>query len=712
MPGKELVPRPAVQPPAVTRPPWEPDKASGKDASAWQWLWQRRHWSAPLLLLPALWLTGAGLHLAHTTGYVVLAGALATAFMVIHAPRKWDRRPEQAYAIASAAALSAWLAAASEFSPFSLWLAGPLVLAVAVWGFFWWRHKRPRGMRRRQKLVVRWDTWWQSHAWHWNLGGSQVIDVTLMGVTTRLRIQGLQGRHSIVHVRAVMHLIETATDGFADIGMVRAEPVKGKPSQFDLFLKKENPLRAVVVFDPALAPKSVHEPLVDGMSESGSWKTISARSNRFILGMTRTGKSNDLLVGLAQLTGCADDHQILIDLKCGRSGRPVLEAASVAYVVTEVDEARMVLAMLVAEAKARMKHAYDGNEQLLASEAIPAIHTLVDETHDLTAPEDGAGDPECRRLMAILASQGNGIEEYLWVYTQHGSLETSVGTEQIRANLPCRTVYRVAEARHGAYAIPEFHKLDASKLEEQGTHYLKDGKDALPEQVRAPHMPHSLLKKIAAQNTALSTRRQLVLYCGSEEAVPGVTWQQWWDSRWSRLDPAFHAISPQYAQYTATVSAPSPAAAWAAGAPARAAVAEAAGDAMPSEPGEGSGAQAAARMGQELDALYAAGVPAPPARPDRSLKDAITRQKDAFAEALESAPGSGISPKQLMDESGMASTWVHVMLGKLQERTAVRKISRGRYTGVPGAGIRQVITAIEAGNEQLYREARQKVNAA
>ena len=712
MPGKELVPRPAVQPPVVTRPPWEPDRNAGADAPAWRWLWQRRHWTVPVFLLPALWLAGAGLHYARATGYVLLAGALLIVFTVIHAPRKWDRRAEQAYAVASVTALAAWLAAACAFSPFSLWLAAPLAGAVSVWGFFWWRHKRPRGMRRRQKLIVRWDTWWQSHAWHWNLGGSRILDVTITGVTTRLRVQGLQGRHSIVHVRAVMHLIETATDGFADIGMIRAEPVKGKPSQFDLFLKKENPLRGIVAFDPALAPRSVHEPLADGMTESGSWKTINARRNRLILGETRSGKSNDLLVGLAQLTGCPDDHQILIDLKGGRSARPVLEAAAVAYVVTDVDEARMTLGMLVAEAKARMKYAYDGNEQLLASEAVPALHTLVDETYDLTAPENGAGDPECRRLMAILASQGNGVEEYLWVYTQHGSLETSVGTEQIRANLPCRTCYRVAEARHGAYAIPEYNKLDASRLEEQGTHYIKEGKDALPEQVRAPHMPHSLLKKIAAQNTALSTRRELVLYCGAGEAVPGVTWQQWWDSRWSRLDPAFHAISPQYAQYTALTSSSSPATAWAAAAPARAAFAAAAGDAMPSEPGEGSGAQAAARIGQELDALYGPGTPAPPSRPDRNLKDAITRQKDAFAEALGSAPGSGITPKQLMDESGMASTWVHVMLGKLQERDVVRKISRGRYVAVTGADVRQVITDIEAGNERLYREARQKVNAA
>ena len=99
--------------------------------------------------------------------------------------------------------------------------------------------------------------------------------------------------------------------------------------------------------------------VVDGMAESGSWKTISPRRNRFVIGETRSGKSNDLLVGLAQLTGCPDDYQILIDLKGGRSARPVLEAAAVACVITDTDDARLLLRMLEAEALARAYAAVD-----------------------------------------------------------------------------------------------------------------------------------------------------------------------------------------------------------------------------------------------------------------------------------------------------------------------------------------------------------------
>ena len=723
MPGKDLVPRPAVMPPAVQRPPWQPDD---KDAlvPAYRWIWQRRHWTAPVALLPALWLAGLAANMFALGTYILLAGTLVIVFTGIYAPTKWDRRPEQIYAIASATLCAAWLSLAAhlplahlhllrfQVPVVGLWPSGLLAVFVAVWGWFWYKHKRPRGHRRRQKLITRWDAWWQSHAWHWNLGGSKVIGVWPMGVTTKVRIQGIAGRHSIQHVRQVMHLIESGADGHADIGMVRAEPVAHKPSQFDLFFKRENPLKAIVDFDLALAPKSVHEPLVAGMAESGSWKIIRARRNRFTIGETRSGKSNDLLVGVAQLSGCADDRQILIDLKGGRSARPVLEAAAAEYVVTEVDEARLLLRMLVAEADARQKYAYTGDEQLLATAEVPALHLLIDEVHGLTATENGVGDPECRALLGHVTSQGNSVEEYTWVYTQHGSLETSVGSEQIRGNLPCRTCYRVAEARHGAYAIPEYSKLDASRLEEDGTCYIKDGKEALAEQVRAPFMPHKLLLKIAAQNVAmLGTRPPLRLYCGAQLAFGDVTWQQWWDSRWGRLDPAFHSISPQYQAYAAIRSASSPAEAFAAAAPARE-MAASAGAPLPSEPGEGDAASAAERIRRELAETYA-GVMEGSISPQPSLGRVITLKKDSFAEALLSAPSpGGISPRELMAESGMASTWVGGMLRDLTAANVATKIGRGRYLAVPGKDIRQAMMTLDAEYARLYQQARDVVHAA
>ena len=122
-------------------------------------------------------------------------------------------------------------------------LSSLLGAGTAAWGFFWWKHKRPRGRRRREKLVAKWDAWWQSHCWHWNLGGSHVIAVWESGVTTKVRVQGIPGQHSIQYVNQVMHLIESSVEGLADIGMIRVEAVKGNPSRVRPVLQAGEPPR-------------------------------------------------------------------------------------------------------------------------------------------------------------------------------------------------------------------------------------------------------------------------------------------------------------------------------------------------------------------------------------------------------------------------------------------------------------------------------------
>jgi len=708
---RDLVPRPQAQLPVPTAqvPPWAPE-APRESESALAWLRKRRHWTVPVLALPALWTAGTALHAAHLAGVTALTGLVVTALVSYFARHKWGRTGEQWYAALSAGLAALWLWAAAWLGPVrgmvtGCVLGGALLVGVAVWGGFWWAHKRPRGTRKRAALIAKWDAWWQSMCAGWGLAGSAVADVQAMGVQTRIRIHGIPGRHSIQHVNQVMHLIESGLDGYADIGMVRAAPVKGKPSAFDLFLKQENPLREIVPFDMATAPRSVHDPFILGRTETGGWQTTTARRNRFVIGETRSGKSNDLLVGLAQLTGCADSRQVLIDLKGGRSARPVLRTCAVDYVVTEVPEARMLLLMLVTETSFRAKYAYDGEEQLLATAQVPSLHTLIDETYGLTAPENGAGDAECRRLLALLASQGSAVEEYEWVYTQHGSLETSVGTEQIRANLRLRIVYRVTEARHGQFVIPEFHKLDASKLEEQGTCYVKDGPRSSPEQVRAPHMPHSLLEQVARANAALvAGRPPLRLYCGAEMSPAGVTWQEWWDTRWLRLDPAFRKDSPQYAEAAeryapepetdgGSVSvAPSPATVMAA-----------------AEPGTGDAAAAVARMARELHDVHAGAPDGPPRKVN--LAAVMAAQKDTFAGLLQHAPEGGISPTQLQKDSGMSSSWTYQTLQSLADLGFITQLGRGRYVAVPGRDIAAGIAMIKESAGRLYQEAKVLVNA-
>jgi hypothetical protein len=720
MPGKDLAPRPATPavyvnaPVAVSAPPWPQDKPRESESAirrSARWAKRNGHFTVPAAVPPVLWLAALLLHHLHLAPYLLpLCGVMLAGSVWFFAPHKWDRAAEQWYARLSASLgvlwlwLASWLGPAGSLIPSAV-LAGVLMAGCIAWGIPWWKHKRPRGMKKRQRLVAQCDAWWQSHCWAWNLGGSYAVDAQLSGVTLRVRIKGQAGRHTLQHFRQVIPLIESAADGHADIGLVRVEPVKGHPSEFDIFLKRENPLRETVEYDMGLAPQSVHDSAPIGRSETGGWKMLPLRVNCFIIGMTRSGKSNHLLVRFAALSGCPDDRQILIDLKGGRSARPILRAGAAEHVITELDEARMVLRMLLAEGKARAKYAYTGDEQLAATADIPALHLMIDEVHGLTSTANG--DSECAALLALVTSLMSGLEEYVEVYTQNGSLEESVRTEQTRGNLTVRVCYRVAEARHGAYVIPEYNRLDASKLEEKGTCYIKDGPDAFPEQVRAPKMEHELLLRIVTQNARLlGARPPLRLYCGEEMSPAGVTWQQWWDTRWLRLDPAFHAISPQYQAAVAEnphAAAEVVTAMHAASAP------------MPSpEPGTGDARSAAARLAED-DAALMSRVPAdftPDPRLVRQLPAMMASQEDRFADALEAAgQASPATPKDLMGQSGMGHSWVHDRIAALAEIGMVTQLSKGRYVTVPGSDIRRGLQVIKDRNAKLNAEARQKINA-
>lgn len=666
---------------------------------------RNRHLSVPLAVPPVLWTAGEIMHAYGVAPYAGVAGTALAGAVWVFAPHKWTgsdgkpRMPEVWYARASAAAAGTWLPLAAAFGVTSgltgMILGGTLLAGGTAWGIPWWRHKRPRGMRRRQRMIAAWNAWWQGHCSAWNLGGSRVIDARETGVTIRLRVQLWAGRQSYQHVKQAVHLIESALEGITEIGRVRVEPVKGNPSQVDLFFKRENPLREVVEWDPALAPRSVHDMAVDGLDETGQWKSTVMRVNAFIIGRTRSGKSNHLKLRVAQLSGCPDDRQVLIDLKGGRSARPLLEASAVDYVITDVDEARMYLLMLTAEIRARAVHCYTGEEQLHATAEVPAIHTLIDETRGLTSVN--AGDTECAKHLATVASQGSGLEVYVEAYTQYGSLEESVATEQTRSNLALRAVYAVEEPRHGAFAIPEYDKFDASRLEEKGTHLLKDGPRAHPEQIRAPKMDDDLLKRITAANARrLAPRPPWILYCGPEPCPAGGTWQQWWDARWLRLDPAFRKISPQYQ-----------AAAAASPIQAHEVLQDAAviiGPAPSTVPGEGDGRSVAARIEAETQG--------PDFTPDKRivarLGDVMRQQKEAFADAL-AAASHGISPAQLGEESGMSKSWIYNMLAPLLEHGAVTQPRRGLYVPAPGADIHEAIRKVEADAAALLRDARRTV---
>lgn len=713
MPGSEVEQR---QPGALVHVPGMPQPKRESEALPAKWLRagrRRRDITVPVALPAGVWTAAEIMHSYGLVPEVAMTGGAAVGSIAVwlFAPHKWidkkgePRWPEVWYARATGIAFPWWATAAAFLGPVSgsgPEFAGALAVLSAAWGVPWYRHHRVRGMKDRSRLLAQWQAWWDGHSYAWGVGGSHVIEAEEKGSQVRLRVQLIPGRQSHHNVKGALHLIESALQDFGGVGMVRAEVVKGNPSQVDVFLKRENPLRAVVEWDPSLAPSSVHDEAFRGLDETGEPVMVPQRVSAFINGKTRSGKSNYEQVRVAELSGCADARAFVIDLK-QRNARPLLKSGAVDWVITDPGEAGAVLRMLRAEIAARAREWDTGEEQGMATPHVPALYALVDETNPLTSEMAGAGGGARARDLAAVASQGAGVEVYTEVSTQYGALGESVQTEQTRMNLPLRVCFAVEHPDHGEFALGSGGG-DASKLEEKGEYLMKLGPKAKPEKVRAPHMPHALLEEVCAANAARVRRPRLVLFCGNEPSgIGGLTWQEWYDRRHLRINKTFRGISPQYEGAAEEF-----------GEPQEAVVPDAAPELprprlvpAPPLPGDDteSGAAVAARIAAETAGEDIAPAPGTASR----ASEIWARSQDKFLGLLASAPPEGIRTARLIEESDVSNGWAYKTLNQLAERGAVTQPGRGLFAPVPGRDVKAEAAALKAGTEALGRDAARRV---
>lgn len=626
----------------------------------WRAAAKHRHLTIPAAVPAAFLAAGAAAAGMHAPVETATAGAGALLAVHLKAPHKWDRTIEQWYARLSVAAAGGWLTTVSltglNWPEVAVLGAGSL-----AWGVPFWMHKRPRS-RRLSRIVAEWDRWWRYYAPGWGLEGSEVTDVTTKGVIDTLRVQLHAGKQSVHNIEQNLHLIESALRGHVAPRMTRTEADPRDPSQVLIHLKRKNPLAREITWDGSLLSSTVAGEAPVGYGEGGDRIWAPQLANYFILGATGSGKSNMLNVMLAARTKCPDARVWLIDRKGGKSTRPWLPAAD--WVAVTVEEARLMLRAARDEIRARALDAYDGNETLAPTDAIPALFIVVDEAHNVTSPM--GGDRECMGLLAEIASEGRASAVHVIVLTQYGALMESVGTEQTRSNLRHRICFAVTKPEHGAFALTDWDKLDASRLENAGEFYYQAGPKADSAPGRAPHIPHSLAQQIAAEH-ALIPRRPLRLFA--------VDHQETYDTRSERLPQAFRTGR----QEAIMIGTESP-------------------------------AEAAARIEEELAELPdAPGLP--PLPPDDVLTDEMTRRKQLFARLISDAPPGGIRPVQLRSATGFSSGWTSQMLAALAEHGAVSNPSRGRWLPVAGQDIWQVMETIREERARFAAEAKEKVSA-
>jgi hypothetical protein len=644
-------------------PPVLPGADLGSVAPGWwQWLRRRRHWTVPALLPLGFLAVAALAHQAHARVAAVAICATVTTLVAFFASDKWDRRSEVAYAITSGACWTGWITAVT-YAGVTPWTLIPLAALAIAWGIPWYCHKRPREKHASAKIITEWDTWWQHHAPGWDLSGSRVTDVILDGgdVMQILVVQLWAGRQTTAQVQSAAGKIESALRGWIRPGMLRVRADKHDASKARILLRRENPLGKDVTWDPGLVPATITRPAPLGRSESGQPVMAPLLSNWFIIGASRSGKSNELSALLATITGCPDALTWLIDMKGGRAARPWLPAVD--WLAVTIEEARVMLAAAAAEVSARAMNAYDGHEQLRPTPAVPALFVVVDETHEVTS--DTRGDTTCARLLEPVASMGMGVAVYVIVVTQYGALCESVRTEQVRMNLLSRMCFRVTKPEHGAFALSDWDRLNPARLEAQGEFYWQAGPEAGSEPGRGPHMPHDLVRQIAARNGAVP-RRPLVLYASDH--------QEAYDMRWTRLPAAFRRTAPQTAAGVPLPRQDTP--------PAADARENTASDEV-----------ARARLIEEEVAATPDGPLVNP--PDSAtLRAVLARQKALFARALRNAPPEGVTPGQLKTATGLSRSWVQQQLRLLTDTGAITKITTGHYRETPGRDTAQAMDEI------------------
>lgn len=695
MPGTEIERRPVPPLPVTTRTRESPVARAVTGAA------RRPHLTVPAVTPAVLWLAAETASAAGLAGPVAAASVTGTAAMWwLIAPRRWPDLPAEDdgsplkwhqsrlwWARATCAGGCGWVSLAAYLGPAgpdAPVLAGLLAVICTVWGIRYWRqHRPPREKRKRrrerrheQRELAHWDAWWHHYAGAWAVTGSRVTRVTHDDAQVILRIQLVPGVHVYEHLLGNERLIASALRDFAGgTGMVRIAEVTTDGSLADVYVKHVDPLGDFIEWQEELAPRSVHDPFPEGRMEGGRWRMARQRVNSFIVGTTRAGKTNGQLNRVACLSRCPDARSTVIDLKGNRSGRLVLRAAAAEYVICTQEEARAYLLMMAVEVRLRAVNAgLDGGEQLEATVAEPALFTLIDECWGLTSLR--GGDSSCRYALAILASQGSGVECYVDAAAQIGTLEESVGERQVRSNMDRRLSYRTAEPREGAWALGEnTTRIDTSKLTPVGTFLAKLGPDSPQEKIRGIHMPKELFAKVARSR---ADDAPLALFCANEECpVPGyATWGEWWWRRWERLPDAFCGESPQYQKYMKELAS-------------HPQDAEDDRDLSPAVMVSAEAPVAATRS-----YIHAPAGPPPPGAP-------LGVKRAAFCAAIQDA-GDGITQAGLRAASALGKTTVNNYLNRLEAAGAVTQADRDWYVPVPGRDIAAVLAAALAGDDDLF----------
>ena len=399
--------------------------------------WRYRSELAPAYLASAIVGASWWLHATHPHWWPFIVGVAtvaAAALAVFGAVIGLSVLVERLYAATAAAAIGAWVAAATAQEPFVTPLPQALVMGGLVLSVPWWTHRRRRAkVRVERKLEA-----WPEIARAVGLAGSQVMSAVVDVWGWRARIRLARGQ-TIADLTAKIPAIESGLGTFR--GAVRVHPTPDDmANRCELRVLDMDPHADAVPW-PGPSVTSITEPIDLGPFEDAApCRVLFLRRHALGGGTTGSGKSGWLNVLMGNLVACRDVVIWAIDLKKGIELGPWQDCIGRLATIPEQATALLRDAVAILHARAEML-AEAGRRVWEPSPNMPALVIIIDEYAELAEEA-----PEAAKYTDSIARLGRAAAVTMVAATQRPTQKV-MGQGAVRSQMDIRTCFRVRERR-------------------------------------------------------------------------------------------------------------------------------------------------------------------------------------------------------------------------------------------------------------------------
>ncbi|MER5322347.1 hypothetical protein [Streptosporangium roseum] len=510
------------------------------------WVWQRYVWPRreQFIPIPALATALAAAAAGHLTRspWWIPAGAVAAAAVTLEFTlrRKGLADSNRAPITGAAIAAGAWTVAATMTGPLGVTGLAGLILAAAILAA-WARHPAAREWRRDRVQVRGWLSWWPAVMIALSFAGVIILSVRRESGHRHVFSGRTPADVTVEELAKAARRIENGMrwprGSITDVDQDPRHP--GDSSRFILTRDTASTTDAVrVPWRPEYEGGSILQPRFAGLFRDGTTHRVALACQdgacRVLLGgITRWGKSNELLALACGAATCPDALLWAIDLKGDgvalRNLMPRLD-----WIATTVAEAKIML-----RAAAHLVHVRgpmvrpEDNGVFKISAANPAVLIFVDEFEPLWGKSYGhrAAVLDALEIVNRGGYAGVGIIAATQVLSKDSFTDA-----KLRQGFGTGLVFKTAAAQDGQHIVGgAWKRYDASKLiRYKGEYLTRDDGQILPI-ARGPEMTGDLVTSIAHKTTTIAPTLETSSIAALDAELGGA-----YSTRWTRLPVGAH----------------------------------------------------------------------------------------------------------------------------------------------------------------------------